>query len=150
MCRWLLKGTGAWTKVTEQRCCTYRGAPCPAAWFVAGKSDQWFRDCSYTRFCYCHGALVKSHLDKPTSFFGLHLPALGYTCACLQEVIWSRIKQNCLLECDSAWPLHGGCPLSNSAGWEVHVNEWWHCLLPLMSWSHQILPAHIKTLPFLT
>lgn len=37
-------------------------------------------DSSHTGFCYCHGGLVKSHLDKPSSFFGLHLPALEWQC----------------------------------------------------------------------
>lgn len=87
---------------------------------VSGKEEeQWFKHRPKTPvtrgFFYCHGGLVKSHLDKPTSFSELQLPALRYTCACLQKVIWSRIpalnSQNYLWSV-TAWTLDGGWPLT--------------------------------------
>lgn len=89
------------------------------------------KDSSYTGFGYCHGGLVKSHLDKPTSFFGLQLQLWGVPVLVFRR--WfgagSQLKRS---ELPSEYDcLHSGWSLaSNSAGWEGHENKWWDCLLP--------------------
>lgn len=131
-----------------------------AHYLVSGKEEeQWFKHRPKTPvtrgFFYCHGGLVKSHLDKPTSFSELQLPALRYTCACLQKVIWSRIpalnSQNYLwsVTLPELW-MEAGLQL----GWLRSVYKRVVGLPPalLMSQSYLTLPAHVKTQswPFLT
>lgn len=73
---------GHWNKVTDRWLCSmYRGATWLTA-SVSGKKEEravvqtMTKDSNYTGFCYSHGDSVKSHLDKPTCFFGLQLPSL--------------------------------------------------------------------------